>query len=136
MTIIGYFIIVNKSGWLYFSELMKGLITIEKLKLKVTIDRPIGYIDDYNNCYPLNYGYISGIIGGDGEAQDAYIISKNAMMPLNTFEGELIAIITRNDDIETKWVVSDVGASYSVNEIADKVNFLEKYFDSSIELIQ
>lgn len=49
---------------------------MEKLNLKVTIDRPIGYIDSFNNTYPINYGFVPGIIGGDGEEQDVYVISK------------------------------------------------------------
>ncbi len=31
---------------------------MEKLNLKVTIDRPIGYIDSFNNIYPINYGFV------------------------------------------------------------------------------
>lgn len=108
---------------------------MRKLRLRITIDRPIGYVDDFENIYPINYGFVSGVIGGDGEEQDVYVISKNAMCPLEFFEGELIAIINRKDDIETKWVVSDIGESYSVDEIKEKVNFIEKYFDSSIELV-
>lgn len=34
------------------------------------IDRPIGYQDRYENNYPINYGYIPNLIGGDGEWQD------------------------------------------------------------------
>lgn len=108
---------------------------MKKLRLRVTIDRPIGYVDDFKNIYPINYGFISGVIGGDGEEQDAYVISKNAMSPLEIFEGELIAIINRKNDVETKWVVSDIGETYSEIEIKEKVNFIEKYFDSSIELV-
>lgn len=108
---------------------------MEKLILKVTIDRPIGYVDDFGNTYPVNYGFISGIIGGDGEEQDVYIISKNLLPPLESFVGELIVIIHRKDDVETKWVVSDLAESFSVDEIKEQVYFMEQYFDSSIELV-
>ena len=108
---------------------------MEKLILKVTIDRPIGYVDDFGNTYPINYGFISGIIGGDGEEQDVYIISRNPLPPLEIFVGELIAIIHRKDDVETKWVVSDIGESFSLDEIKEQVYFMEQYFDSSIELV-
>lgn len=40
---------------------------MEKLKLRVTIDRPIGFEDDYGNIYLINYGFVLGVIGGDGE---------------------------------------------------------------------
>lgn len=49
---------------------------MEKLKLRVTIDRPIGFEDDYGNIYPINYGFVLGVIGGDGEIL-AYRISEH-----------------------------------------------------------
>ena len=41
----------------------------------VTIDRPLGsYHPEYKDMYyPINYGYIEGIIAPDGEEQDAYV---------------------------------------------------------------
>jgi inorganic pyrophosphatase len=106
----------------------------KKLKVKVTIDRPLGYVDGYGNIYPINYGFIAGIIGGDGEEQDAYIISiENEKM--DTFTGEVIAIITRDDDVEEKWIVAEPGTILSEKEIYDKVKFMEKYFDSRIILL-
>ena len=107
----------------------------QKLRVKVTIDRPIGYVDKFQNSYPINYGFVPGLIGGDGEEQDAYIISEEVTEPLDNFEGELIAIIIRKDDVETKWVVSGIGETYTIEEIRAKVNFIEQYFDSSIELV-
>ncbi|MFZ1656775.1 MAG: inorganic pyrophosphatase, partial [Lactococcus raffinolactis] len=41
-----------------------------RLTLNVTIDRPIGY-DHEGTIYPINYGYVAGVMGGDGEEQDA-----------------------------------------------------------------
>lgn len=73
------------------------------------IDRPIGYQDRYENNYPINYGYIPNLIGGDGEWQDVYIISENVSAPLELFEGELVAIIHRADDVETKWILTTAG---------------------------
>ena len=38
--------------------------------VRVEIDRPIGYIhhkEKYDLHYPINYGYIPGVLGGDGE---------------------------------------------------------------------
>ena len=42
----------------------------------VTIDRPMGtYHPNHPDIYyPVNYGYIEGIIAGDGEEQDAYVL--------------------------------------------------------------
>ena len=114
----------------------EGEKLIEKLSLKVTIDRPLGFIDDFNNIYPINYGFVPGIIGGDGEEQDVYIISKKVTGPIKEFEGELIAVIKREDDVETKWVVTSFGETVPIEEIEAKVNFIEKYFKSTIEFVQ
>ncbi|GEL90629.1 MULTISPECIES: inorganic pyrophosphatase [Pediococcus] len=108
---------------------------MNKLKLQVTIDRPKGYVDQFGNVYPLNYGYISGIIGGDGEKQDVYVISKNAETPIGTFTGILVAIIHRDDDVETKWVVTSEKEVISEKEIFENTQFLEKHFNSRIEIL-
>ncbi|WP_425756278.1 inorganic pyrophosphatase [Ihubacter sp. rT4E-8] len=101
-------------------------------KIKVIVDRPIGYKDEFGNIYPINYGYIEGIMAGDGEEQDAYILGENK--PLDCFEGFLIAYVRRRDDNEDKWVVSNF--TFSVSEIKEQINFIEQYFDSYIELCE
>ncbi len=98
---------------------------------KAIIDRPIGYKDDFGNVYPINYGYIPGIIAGDGEEQDVYILGIEN--PIDEYEGAIIAKIFRTDDNEDKWVMAD--KSYSETEIWEKVKFIEKYFDSKIVLV-
>lgn len=104
------------------------------MKVKVIIDRPLGsYHPKYKNLYyPINYGYINGIIAGDGEAQDAYILGVN--QPLDEYSGEVIAIIHRLDDNEDKWVVSN--HSFSIEEIKQATHFQEQYFKIEIELIK
>lgn len=66
----------------------------------VTVDRAMGtYHPEHPDMYyPINYGYISGIIAPDGEEQDAYIIGVDK--PVQEFTGKIIAIIHRNDDVE------------------------------------
>ena len=66
----------------------------------VLVDRPIGY-QHGDIVYPINYGYIPGVIAGDGEEQDAYILGVST--PVHSFTGTVIAIIHRNDDVEEKW---------------------------------
>lgn len=107
---------------------------MEKLKVKVTVDRPVGYLDSFNNRYPVNYGYIEGMIGGDGEEQDAYILNVPAKK-LDVFIGIVTAVIHRNDDIETKWIVIPEGSTISVDEITTQTYFIEQHFDSHIELL-
>ncbi len=101
-------------------------------RVKVTVDRPVGYRDRFGNTYPVNYGYIEGIIAGDGEEQDAYILGEKE--PLDSFEGFLIAYVRRKNDVEDKWVVSN--AFYTAEEIMEQVEFMEKYFDSYVELCE
>jgi inorganic pyrophosphatase len=108
---------------------------VEKLKLRVTIDRPIGYKDHFGNMYPVNYGYVSGIIAGDGEEQDVYIISREANVPLDEFVGILVAIIHRKNDDEDKWIVTSINEEISEKEIFENTKFLEKYFESNIEML-
>lgn len=100
--------------------------------VSVTVDRPLGSVHPNHPSilYELNYGYVAGVMGGDGEAQDAYIMGVNA--PICSFEGEVIAIIYRADDTETKWVVAPRGARFTKAEIERAVRFQEKYFTTRI----
>lgn len=99
----------------------------------VTVERPMGSCHPVHKSlyYPINYGYIEGIPGGDGEAQDAYIVGVDA--PIAALTGRVIAVIHRADDVEEKWVVAPEGVSYTRAEIAALTEFQERYFDSSIE---
>ena len=83
--------------------------------------------------YEINYGYIKGIPAQDGEEQDAYIIGVD--VPLDTFTGEVIAVIHRKNDVEEKWVVAPPGSHFDQEEIRRLTNFQEKYFDTEIELL-
>ena len=67
--------------------------------VKVVVDRPLGsYHPEHKDlCYPINYGYIEGIIASDGEEQDAYIVGVDK--PVQEIVGRVIAIIHRNNDI-------------------------------------
>ena len=48
----------------------------------VTVDRPLGsYHPEHKDMYyPINYGYIEGVIAADGEEQDAYILGVTTML--------------------------------------------------------
>ena len=80
--------------------------------------------------YEVNYGYVPGVIGGDGEEQDAYILGVNK--PIKEFDGELIAKIIRNDDNETKWVVAPENMHFSDEEMLSSIYFQKRYFDIDI----
>ena len=101
----------------------------------VIIDRPIGYIHLTKGItlhYTVNYGYLPGINGGDGEEQDVYILGVDT--PLETFTGRIIAAVLRSDDNEDKLVAAPEGMTFSAEEILDAIWFVEKYFDSRIML--
>jgi inorganic pyrophosphatase len=102
----------------------------------ILIDRPIGHTHVTKGItlhYTINYGYLPGIDGGDGEEQDVYILGVD--VPLKTFRGKIIAAIRRRDDNEDKLVAAPEGMTFSADEIRDATWFVEKYFDSSIQLI-
>lgn len=98
----------------------------------VTVDRPMGsYHPKHKDIYyPINYGYIEGIIAPDGEEQDTYILGVDK--PVEKFTGKVIAIIHRLDDIEDKWVVCPENMTFSKEEIAEKVMFQEQFFNTDI----
>jgi len=98
----------------------------------VIMDRPMGtYHPEHKDMYyQVNYGYIPGIIAGDGEEQDAYVLGVEE--PLSEFTGVVIAIIHRQDDVEEKWVVAPEGVAFSKEEIWEQVKFQEQYFKSEI----
>lgn len=100
--------------------------------VKVIMDRPMGtYHPKHKDMYyPVNYGYIPGIIAPDGEEQDVYVLGVNE--PLQEFTGVIIAIIHRFDDVEEKWVVAPEGVKLTKEEIAEQVKFQEQYFQSEI----
>lgn len=102
--------------------------------VKVTVDRPLGsYHPKHKDIYyPINYGYIEGIIAPDGEEQDAYILG--VAEPVEVFTGKVIAIIHRYDDIEEKWVVAPEDISLTKDEIMEQVRFQEQYFKSEIRM--
>lgn len=91
------------------------------------IDRPYGSTHPkYDNLvYKLNYGYIEGIIAGDGEEQDVYVMGVEK--PINHFTGKIIAIYHRDNDAEEKWIVANENEIYTEDEIFEAIYFQEKY---------
>lgn len=98
----------------------------------VIVDRPLGsYHPEYKDMfYPINYGYIEGIIAFDGEEQDAYILGIDKAV--QEFRGKIIAIVHRSDNVEEKWVVCPENLTFSKEEIIEQIKFQEKYFQSEI----
>lgn len=104
--------------------------------VKIGIDRPIGYIhkkEKYTLTYKINYGYIPGVLGGDDEELDVYLLGVDT--PVEEYEARIIGIVHRENDIEDKLVAAPVGKSFTADEIRAAVDFQEKYYISKIEAI-
>ena len=100
------------------------------------IDRPIGFhhvTKGINLHYSVNYGFLPGVTGGDGEEQDVYVLG--VAEPLKTFTGRIIGAVRRKDDNEDKLVAAPDGVCLTSEEIASAIYFVEQYFDSTIESV-
>ena len=90
--------------------------------VKVKVDRPLGSKHPKHKfIYSLNYGFIPNTISGDGEEIDVYIIGE--FEPLEIYEGYVIAIIKRVNDIEDKLVVCKELSNYNKEQIEALVEF-------------
>lgn len=100
-------------------------------EVKVVIDRPMGSRHlEWGFLYPLNYGYVPGVPGGDGEDLDAYVLG--ILQPVDQFEGVCIAVIHRTDDHDDKLVVVPRHQTYSDEQIRALTEFQERFFTSVI----
>ncbi len=101
-------------------------------RVYVKMDRPIGTVHPKHPdlIYPINYGFIPGLLGGDGEEQDVYLLGPTK--PLQSACATVIAIIHRLDDVEDKWVATPDGKRYSQEEIRKLVHFQEQYYHSEL----
>ena len=99
----------------------------------VVIDRPIGFhhvTKGVHLDYTVNYGYLPGVTGGDGEEQDVYILGISE--PLEVFNGRIIGVVRRKDDNEDKFVAAPDGMPFTAVQIMEEIRFVEKYFESTV----
>jgi inorganic pyrophosphatase len=95
------------------------------------VDRPMGSRHpEHGFIYPVNYGYIPGVLAPDGEELDAYILG--VFEQVETFEGVCIAVIHRLDDDDDKLVLAPPGVFYSDDQILAMVEFQERFFQPVI----
>ena len=105
--------------------------------VSIKIDRPIGYVhstENYSLKYPINYGYIPGVLGGDGEELDVYLIGVNE--PVNEYTAKVIGIAHRHNDVEDKLIVAPDGVCFTKDEIENAVRFQEQYYETEIEVLK
>jgi inorganic pyrophosphatase len=100
--------------------------------VKVHIDRPLGsYHPDHSDLYyEVNYGYIENTCACDGDEINAYVLGID--VPVTSFQGRVIAIIHRLDDVEDKLIVAPINMNFSDQEIIKMTHFQERFFHSVI----
>ena len=103
--------------------------------VNILIDRPIGSVHPKHEdiIYPINYGVIPNVLGGDGEDLDVYLLGVD--VPVEKYTARIIGIIHRLNDIEDKLVAAPEGMNFSIEEITEAVKFQEQYYDSEVEIV-
>ncbi len=100
----------------------------------ISMDRPMGYVHhkkSYTLRYPINYGYLPGVIGGDGEELDVYLLGVDH--PVDSYTAKIIGIIHRLNDAEDKLVAAPAKMKFNQVEIAQAVAFQEQYYRTRVE---
>lgn len=102
----------------------------------VEIDRPIGtpHPKHPEILYPINYGYIPNVYGGDGEELDVYILGIDEKIE-HAVTLKIVGIVYRKNDVEDKLVGAPAGAKYTVEEIERIIHFQEQFYDSHVEIM-
>ena len=77
---------------------------------------------------------MDGVFAGDGAEQDVYVFGTDK--PLITFEGKIIGVYHRLNDVEDKWIVALDDRPYTEEEILKAINFQEQYFMGELYLWQ
>ena len=102
----------------------------------IGIDRPIGYVhvkEKYSLTYHINYGYIPGVLGGDGEELDVYLLGVDH--PVEEYTARIIGIVHRENDVEDKLVAAPIGMTFTAAEMYEAVHFQEQYYDSHVQAL-
>ncbi len=99
----------------------------------IEIDRPIGYVHEKKGNtwkYPINYGYIPHVLGGDGEELDVYLLGVSE--PAERFTCRIVGAVLRDDDDEDKLIGAPDGAIYTAEEMESAVRFQERFHVSHV----
>ena len=99
----------------------------------IRTDRPIGYVhkkENYTLVYPVNYGFIPGVYGGDGEEFDVYLLGVDK--PVMEYTCRIIGAAYRKNDVEDKLIAAPVGKYFTAEEMRSAIDFQEKWYDTEI----
>lgn len=102
----------------------------------IKIDRPIGFVhkkEKYNLTYPINYGYIPDVLGGDGEELDVYLLGVDK--PVNEYHARVIGIVHRENDVEDKLIAAPENVIFNQAQIAEAIHFQEQYYKTGVEAV-
>lgn len=101
--------------------------------VNIKIDRPMGSMHPKHPdlIYPINYGYIPHVLGGDGEELDVYLLGVD--VPVEEYTARIIGIVHRHNDVEDKLVAAPTGLNFDQKEILKAVHFQEQFYESEIE---
>ncbi|MEI6296714.1 MAG: inorganic diphosphatase [bacterium] len=110
------------------SESLKLARTFLGKKVKLEFDQQVGssYAPHGIDSYPINYGYVPGVLAPDRDDLDAYLL--NVFVPLKEAEGVCIAIIHRLEDDDDKLIVVPEGTQLTDEEIIKQVAFQEHLY--------
>ena len=121
----------------------KGIMTLEERHAQVEgylgktvsieIDRPVGYVHHKGEktlTYPINYGYIPNVLGGDGEELDVFLYGVSEAV--SEYTGRIVGIVYRADDVEDKLIMSPSGQQPTAADMARAVYFQEKYYQTTV----
>lgn len=104
--------------------------------VNIIIDRPIGCVhtkDNHSITYPINYGYIPEVFGGDGEELDVYLLGVNE--PVKEYTAVVIGVAYRKNDAEDKLIAAPKGMNFNQAEIAQQIHFQEQYYQTHIDAV-
>jgi len=105
--------------------------------VEVEIDRPVGYVHhkkDRTLVYPINYGYVAGVLGGDGEELDVYVLGYDT--PQTHVSCRVVGIAYRADDVEDKLIAAPEGMTPTAEDMAKAIQFQEKYYRTTVRALK
>ena len=103
--------------------------------VRIEIDRPVGYVhkkEKYTLVYPVNYGYIPGVYGGDGEELDVYLLGVD--VPMDEYYCKIIGAVIRKNDVEDKLIAAPVGMNFKADKAYKLIKFQEQWYDTEIKM--
>ena len=103
----------------------------------IQIDRPMGYVhkkENYTLVYPVNYGYIPGVYGGDGEELDVYLLGVGE--PVEEYTCKIIGAVLRKNDCEDKLIAAAEGVIFTAEEAYKQIEFQEQWYNTEMKMAE